>query len=496
MSRSYSLLVSVTVMLALCIAGGVVAYKVVAKRRFQSVQTTFNTSEARIQLNGQWGDATVGVYEDVPLDRIAMIETCGPVRHLQISAPSLSPQAISRLLMVPGLSEVYMHTGVPFSDDAITGMCQQGREIREINLQVHSISRAGLSRLAELPALERLKLDRTDMPGRVVSLASGFATLKKLDFDFSQLDLPPTRVEIAHLARLEAIAICGPSASDPDSAESPGPEVIITDLPNLGSLTVCIVPVFSHSRIAITGCPRLRRLAICQQTCDSRLLETIAASSPDLGELVIKGTNQFAAAEAAALAKFKHLETLELTSLYLRPALLAAIADMPHLKRLKIAECSLVPEGVDFDQWRPQGNAETSTNRSAAWGELARCRQLRELAFSIDFAMPDDLDWIKQLKSLRILDLAKCGLRMDTFPRWAPSPAATASIDLGRGLLVDHTLDLCAQMPWLPVLFLDDEQIEKIAPTRQLEKLQICKSLFEIGSFGWLPVFTTDSGMY
>ncbi|HEY1784935.1 MAG TPA: hypothetical protein VGG30_05270, partial [Pirellulales bacterium] len=80
-----------------------------------------------------------------------------------------------------------------------------------------------------------LKLDGTDIPGQVVSLASGFAALKKLEFNFSQLDLSPTQIEIAHLAGLEEIAIWGPSASDFDSADSPSPEVIIADLVHLDS---------------------------------------------------------------------------------------------------------------------------------------------------------------------------------------------------------------------------------------------------------------------
>ncbi|HEY1784934.1 MAG TPA: hypothetical protein VGG30_05265 [Pirellulales bacterium] len=154
MSRSYSLLVSITAILALSIGGRIFAYKAVTTRRFQTVKALlFNMPKSEAQLDGRWGDATLRVSEDVPLDSLALIETCGLIRRLDILAHAPSSQAIARLLTLPGLREVNVRTSIPLSDDAIAAMCQQGREIREINLQVHSISRVGLSRLAELPAL-------------------------------------------------------------------------------------------------------------------------------------------------------------------------------------------------------------------------------------------------------------------------------------------------------------------------------------------------------
>jgi hypothetical protein len=485
-SRSYNSLIAITVILALCLVGGPIVLRVVRQRSFDAALAN---SGAGLNVDGTLGDATVQVYGEVGLDQIDLIEGCGSIRRLEFFQQISSPQATNRILSLPGLEEI--HIGFSLPDEAIACMCEHGQSVREISFLASGVSGRGLSRLSTLPVLGSLSFSFCKFREGDLILRGGFPSLKRLTIDLA--DGPAvSKVEVASLNQLEQLSLELYQALEPASAL----EVSTTDLANLYSLKVEINPDLRNATFSISKCPRLRRLAVSLRKCDSQILEEITLAARDLRQLKINAHGVLGPAEATALARMTHLESLELVELTLTPSLLTTIAEMPRLITLKLDDCEVVAEeGIEHDaeaarngesndqvDWFTEYVQADTASRSIGWAGAAKCSQLEELVFWSCSHTVDGLDWMKNLTHLRSLDLSRCSLNRETSPKRAPTSPPfdldlRAKIAVGCKGYFPHVMGVCTEMQSLQELILSVEQIAEIGPTQNVGKLKIRDNL-------------------
>jgi hypothetical protein len=256
--------------------------------------------------------------------------------------------------------------------------------------------------------------------------------------------------------------------------------------------------------LRVSGCPQLRQLAIQFDACNGPVFDEIVLASPALRELAIDATCLWGPAESAALARLQQLESLELRSIDLEPCVLREIAKLPHLKQLTLLGCSFVPSvvGAIVAAQADSIPVDGAPMASSAVARLSRCRYLEELTFGSEVDVPDDLAWIKDLKSLRRLDLSLCRLTTQTVDRWAPETAPNGLNNLelralGHPLIGRQAIEISAGLPALKALTLSREQTAACTTADRRSKFAIDTDIktatrFWDFEFGWRANFVTD----
>ncbi|HUF63463.1 MAG TPA: M56 family metallopeptidase, partial [Verrucomicrobiales bacterium] len=365
------------------------------------------------------------------------------------------------------------------ADDAFLSNLRTLPSLRELDIQVTSgITPAGLARLAELPALEKLNLYHVNVDGAglgddVLRIASRMSTLRELGVaecgvtdegarhlkgmtQLTALSLAGNRLtdegmkSLAGLTNLQELNLSGSSSIHADMQITDDGLKRLSRLTGLTGLSVDRLPISGRT----LAFPRLQSLALSGDRVDDSSLEGILQCR-DLRQLTLQYTaiSDNGLARLAALTELRHLN---LDSHVITDAGIASLNILPKLEFLWLRASRLTDDALRhlsevktltrldlFGSGTP-GATYGRLFTSAGLQELEALPGLRELHI-YNLESQDGFAGLRSLSQLRTLVLQHTGIRAETIKRLQDAlpetevsvPRATAEFSPAR--LSDQT---------------------------------------------------------